>query len=76
MIQNKDVLTALRTNFDKPEQMKELQKRLSGQLQCFSLSVSLCMCIMVTVHADKSVQLIPMLKSCQCKMGVRAINQT
>lgn len=28
VIQNKDVLTALRTNFDKPEQMKELQRKL------------------------------------------------
>ena len=33
MIQNKDVLTSLRTNFDKPEQMKELQKKLLCKLQ-------------------------------------------
>ena len=31
MIQNKDILTALRTNFDKPEQMKELYRRLQSE---------------------------------------------
>jgi len=29
VIQNKDALVALRTNFDKPEVMKELSKRLT-----------------------------------------------
>ena len=31
VIANKEVLTMLRSNFDKPEQMKELQKRLQSE---------------------------------------------
>ncbi len=30
VVQNKEVLVALRTNFDKPETMKELAKRLTS----------------------------------------------
>ena len=30
VLQNKDVLVALRTNFDKPEKMKELAKMLNN----------------------------------------------
>ena len=30
MVQNKQVLTELRSNFDKPELMKELQKKLTS----------------------------------------------
>jgi NCK-associated protein 1 len=30
VLQNKEVLVALRTNFDKPEAMKELAKRLTN----------------------------------------------
>lgn len=33
---NKDILMALRSNYDKPEQMKELFRRL--QSKCMSLS--------------------------------------
>ena len=32
VVANKDILTALRTSFDKPEQMAEYQKRLNSEL--------------------------------------------
>ena len=39
VIANRDVLLSMRTNFDKPEQMKELFKKL--QRECFRESLSI-----------------------------------
>jgi len=54
VIQNKDVLTALRTNFDKPEQMKELQKKLTCECVCasFALCAAAMKCLTNQTKAD------------------------
>ena len=36
---NKEILTSLRTSFDKPEQMKDLFKKLSSECQAFLFSL-------------------------------------
>jgi NCK-associated protein 1 len=59
--QNKEVLQSLRINFDRPDMMKDLYKRLESMLKIFSSNLQKIHFIIIYVFKDVDLALVSLL---------------